>query len=259
MRSTARKSRARPYTRLRKATRPSRPLQPRQHNLHAVFFTHPRETVTFHYERKLYEIDGVKRADPRVSHTVTLEVDDYGNVLQSVAIGYGRRFADPSPLLTDADRAKQNQILLTFTENRFTNAVEYLTPTERLFPPKSRTYQLIHVRPRRNQPGITNLFRFAELDAQIACASDGKHDLPYEDVDAAGAAEDAPYRRLIEESRTYYRADRLDRILPLGVAEALALPGRTYKLAFTPGLLAEVYRRGEPPEPYPDVSSASAR
>ena len=95
-----------------------RTLQPREQNLHAVFFTHPRETVTFHYERKLYEIDGARRADPRVSHSIAIEVDDYGNVLESVDIAYGRRFADPSPLLTEADRTKQRQILLMFTENR---------------------------------------------------------------------------------------------------------------------------------------------
>ena len=230
-------------------------LQPRHHTLHAVFFTHPREALTFHYERKLYDVDGARHADPRVTHNLTLEVDEYGNVLKSAAAGYGRRFADPSPLLTDADRAKQRQILLTFTENRFTNAVEerdaYRTP----LPAESRTYELIHVQPSARQPGITNLFRFEELKTQLARASDGKHDLPYEDVDALGAVENAPYRRLIDESRSYYRADRLDGILPLGVAEALALPGQNYKLAFTPGLLAEVYRRGEPAENLiPDVT-----
>ena len=115
-------------------------------------------------------------------------------------------------------------------------------------PAESRTYELIHVHPSSGQPGITNLFRLEELKAKIARASDGSHDLPYEDVDAGGATEGMPYRRLIEESRSYYRADRLDRILPLGVTEALALPGQSYKLALTPGLVAEVYRRGEPAE-----------
>ncbi|HKM53948.1 MAG TPA: SpvB/TcaC N-terminal domain-containing protein, partial [Isosphaeraceae bacterium] len=230
------------------------PLQPRLDNRHAVFFTHPREAVTFHYERTLYDIDGVKRADPRVNHSVTLKVDEYGNVLESVAIGYGRRFPDRSPLLTDTDRVKQQHILLTFTENGYTNAVResdaYRTP----LPAESRTYELIHVEPTAKQPGITNLFRFEELAAQVARASDGKHDLPYEDVDALGATGNAPYRRLIEESRNYYRADRLVRFLPLGVAEPLAPPGQSYKLAFTPGLLAEVYRRDDPPENLiPDV------
>ena len=79
-------------------------LQKRDRNRHAVFFTHPREQVGFHYERKLYTIDGCRRADPRVSHSVTLEVDDFGNVLRSVAVGYGRRFPDRSDLLTEQDR-----------------------------------------------------------------------------------------------------------------------------------------------------------
>src|SRR5450755_2942191 len=60
-----------------------RPLQPLATNRHAVFFAHPRETITFHYERNPY--------DPRVGHTLTLAVDDYGNVLTSASIGYARR------------------------------------------------------------------------------------------------------------------------------------------------------------------------
>jgi RHS repeat-associated protein len=223
-------------------------LQPRGRNLHAVFFTHPREYVTFHYERKLYEVDGRWHADPRAAHSVTLEVDDYGNVLTSVSIGYGRRIPDPSPLLTDADRAKQKELLMTLSKNRFTNVVlephSYRIPV----PAETRNYQLINLKPSSSQPGITNLFRFEELQVQVARASDGRHDLPYEDLDNRGAVGDVPYRRLIEENRTYYRADRLERILPLGVTEALALPGQTYKLAFTPGLLAQVYRRDEPRE-----------
>jgi RHS repeat-associated protein len=224
------------------------PLQPREHNLHAVFFTHPREALTFHYERKLYEVEGARLADPRVSHSMTFEVDEYGDVIESASIGYGRRIADASPLLTDADRCKQRQILLTFSDNRFTNAVLELHAYRTPLPAESRTHQLFHVVPESNQLWITNLFRFEELKAKIACASDGKHDLPFEDVDAKGATEDVPYRRLIEENRTYYRADHLDRILPLGVAETLALPGRNYKLAFTPGLITQVYRREEPQE-----------
>ena len=223
-------------------------LQPRGGNLHGVFFTHPRESITFHYERKLYEVDGCQCADPRASHNLTLDVDDYGNVLQSASIGYGRRFADPSPLLTDVDQAKQREILLTFTDNRFTNAVQELHSYRTPLPAESRTYQLIHVKPSASQPSITNLFRFEELKSKIARASDGEHDLSYEDVDARGATEGVPYRRLIEESRDYYRADHLERILPLGVVQALALPGERYKLAFTPSLLAEVYCRREPPE-----------
>ena len=58
-------------------------VQPKSGNRHAVFFTHPLETISYHYERN--------PADPRISHALTLDVDEFGNVLKSAAIGYGRR------------------------------------------------------------------------------------------------------------------------------------------------------------------------
>ena len=225
-------------------------LQHRWTNRHAVFFTHAREAVTFHYERELYDIDGRRCADPRVSHAVTLAVDDYGDVLQSVAIGYGRRFCDPSPLLSDADRAIQARILATLTETEYTNAVHgadaYRTP----LPAESRTYELLQLRPDASQTAVTNLFRFDELQAKVRAASDGRHDVPYEDLGAAGLRPGHPYRREIERARNLYRPNDLgtaagDRnaLLPIGKVESRALLGNAYKLAFTPGLVAQVYRR----------------
>ncbi len=236
-----------------------RPLQPRRTNRHAVFFTHPREAITFHYERELYEIDGCRRADPRVSHAVTLAVDDFGNVLQSVAIGYGRRLRDPSPLLSDADRAKQAQILLTLAETDYTNAVREADAYRTPLPAESRSYELLQVRPDAAQADVTNLFRFDELRAKVRAAGDGRHDVPFEDLDPAGLEPGHPYRREIERSRTFYRPNDLgiaagDRsaLLPIGKVESRALVGNAYKLAFTLGLVAQVYRRdGTPLLPAP--------
>ena len=45
--------------------------------------------MTFHYERG--------PDDPRVSHELTLEVDDYGNVLRRVSVCYPRRTTAPPP------------------------------------------------------------------------------------------------------------------------------------------------------------------
>jgi hypothetical protein len=106
----------RPYT-VSESNSTIRMFQPRGCNLHGVFFAHAREAVTLNYERKLYLVGETRRADPRVTHAVTLEVDDYGNVLKSANLGYGRRFADPSKLLSDADRARQAKLLATVTEN----------------------------------------------------------------------------------------------------------------------------------------------
>jgi RHS repeat-associated protein len=241
---------SRPYT-VTERNYTIRPFQRKWLNRHAVFFTHTREALSFNYERTLYQIDDCQRADPRVSHGVTLEVDEYGNVLKSVAIGYGRRFPDSSPLLTEADRKSQAQILLTLTENTYTNAVNehdaYRTP----LPAASQLYELINIQPSANLHGTTNLFRFWELAQKLAQAGDGKHDLPFEDWQATGAVAHVPYRRLLKQNRSVYRSNKLDRLLPLGTLEALALLGETYKLAFTPSLLATTYTRktaDQPPE-----------
>jgi RHS repeat-associated protein len=225
-----------------------RTLQRRGPNRHAVFFTHAREQVSFHYERKLFDVDGCRHADPRVSHAVTLELDDYGNVLKSVAIGYGRRFPDLSPLLTDADREKQSRILLTLTENDCTNAVAEADAWRTPLVAEQRLFELLKVRQEADLYGITNLFRFRELADKVAAAGDGCHELAFEDWQGIGAVENVPYRRLLKKSRSIYRSNDLYCMLPLGVLEALALPGQTYTLAFTRDLLTEVYRRREPPE-----------
>ncbi|MDP3768224.1 MAG: toxin, partial [Dehalococcoidia bacterium] len=58
-------------------------------------------------------------------------------------------------------------------------------------------------------------------------------------------------RRPIEVTRTLYRADNLDGLLPLGQLQSRALVGEFYRLAFTAGLLNKVFQRprsGQPDE-----------
>jgi len=231
-------------------------LQPIGENKHGVFFSHARETIDFHYERKLYKVVGgaivdpgapvlssaMIAADPRVSHVANLEVDSFGNVLKSVAIGYGRRFDDYDPVLTADDKRKQKGILVTYSEASYTNAVLLDDAHRAPLPSEASTYELINVVPDAGQPAVTNLFRFAELQKKIQAASDGAHDLPYEDIHAAGAQTGAPYRRLIERSRVLYCKNDLTGALILGTLESMALPYESYKLALTPGLLAKVYQ-----------------
>ncbi|MBZ5494667.1 MAG: toxin [Acidobacteriia bacterium] len=232
----------RPYT-VVESNYTIRPLQPRGRNRHAVFFIHPRESISFNYERKLYTHENCRRADPRVTHGVTLRVDDFGNILQSASIGYGRRFPDSSDTLSDADRDKQIRLLLTLTENRYTNPVLAADAYRIPLLAETKVYELIKLKPAARRIGVTNLFRFGELAEQVERASEGAHDLPYEDVHARGATLNEPYRRLLKGSRSLYRSNHLDQLLPLGALQSLALPGESYKLAFTPGLLEQVYQR----------------
>jgi RHS repeat-associated protein len=210
-------------------------LQPRGSNLHCVVFVHAREDLSLSYERKLYQAGGALQADPRVSHGVTLEVDDYGNVIRSVSIAYGRLLRDRSGLLTDADHARQATLLATVSHNRYTNVVNrpdaYRTPALA----EKRLYELVHL------PNEKRLFRFEEISRLVAWAGDGSHDLPYEDVNAEGATGPGPYRRLVGDQRNFYRSDDLARLLPLGGLEAMALPGESLSLTLTPGLIARIY------------------
>jgi len=113
-------------------------------NRHAVFYSHPRETVNINYERTLViDAGGNPMADPMVTHQMVLDVDDFGNILKSVAVGYGRRRDAADPLLTPEDHAKQKATLITYVETRYTNAVleddNYLGP----LPYESLTYELL--------------------------------------------------------------------------------------------------------------------
>ena len=236
-------------------------LQPQGPNQYGVFFSHQRETIDFHYERKLFTVlqnklvdpgtaNATSAADPRVMHAFTLAVDIYGNVLQSASVGYGRRYVDPDPLLADADRAKQTLPLSTYDENVFTNAVLLVDAYRTPLPAESISYELIQVQPSGTQTGVTNLFAFEEIADKIGAAGDGKHDIPYETLTPSGLTAGQPYRRLLKSARTLYRPNDMgasvnnaDALLPLGVLQSLALPGESYTLAFTSGLIGQVYQR----------------
>ena len=220
-------------------------LQPQDENQHAVFFAHPCETIDFHYERKLYDIDGQKLADPRITHTMTLAVDEYGNVERSVAIAYRRRE------LSDVLEPEQTDTHITFTVNRFANCTEAEDWYRVGLPVETRTYEMVNP----PEPGIIDHlvepFRFQAISALTeelfppAKVEPNDSKLwSYERWDWRGNPENAPpdtRLRPIEHLRTLYRHDDLTGPLQIGEVESLALPYETYKLAFTPGLIAEVY------------------
>lgn len=204
-------------------------VQPKSDNRHGVFFTHFREAISYHYERH--------PVDPRVQHALTLEVDVYGNVIKSLAIGYGRRRGQ-SPLEGD-DKKKQEQMLITYTENKVTNPIddavgspdEYRTPLSC----ETRTYEVTGFEL------VEQADRFAFNDiAKNGCEL--LHTLPeiqYEEPTDYSKKQ----KRLIEHVRTLYRPNDLGvsqsdplALLPLGAIQSLALPGESYRLAFTPGL-----------------------
>lgn len=225
-----------------------RRLQPKSDNRHAVFLVNGQEAVTLHYERS--------PDDPRVTHDITLEVDDFGNVRRSVAVGYARRAgsAAPEPALSAAAQSMlaydQTRLHVVATEHQYTNGLTdpvALPDTHRLpLPAATITAELTGISPVAGRAGITNLFAFAELQAVWSAVWDGTHDIPYEsvpaaDIDGGGTLAGAPTRRIVRQDRTLYRHDDLTALLPLGQLETLALPGESYRAALTPGLLTGIF------------------
>ena len=202
--------------------------QPRGGNRHAVLFSHPREAITHHYERN--------PTDPRVQHALTLEVDAFGNALKTVAIAYGRRQPDPSLPLA-LDQTQQTQTLITYSENRLTNAIDdialdpdnYRAP----LPCETRTFELTGCKP----ANIANRFSFDDWARDGFLLLNSALEINYEQNADLGKAE----KRLIEHVRTLYRQNNLTRLLPLNGLESLALIGESYKLAFTPELAKQIF------------------
>ncbi|HEB92097.1 MAG TPA: toxin [Gammaproteobacteria bacterium] len=211
-------------------------LQREAGNRHAVFFTHAREVLGYQYERNT--------EDPRIGHTLTLEVDDFGNVLKSAAIGYGRRQLDMN--LSAEDQATQARTLITYTENRVTNAIRADDDYRASLPCEICTFELTGYVP----TGPGGRLRISDLvHADPANSGDGKQIHLFDgEIDYGNEPPDGRQRRLIEHLRTLYRPDDLGvaqndplALLPLGILESQALPGENHKLAFTPELVTRIY------------------
>lgn len=194
-------------------------IQPREDNAHAVFYVCSCNTLDYHYERN--------PQDPRISHQMSLEVDEFGNVLKALAIGYGRR-PGHSPL-NGEDKARQEQLLMTYTETDVTNAVDepddYRTP----LPSETRTYELTGY----DLPVGAERFQIEQFVADDFALVTTAKEISYEESPDHSRKQ----KRLTERRRTLYRTKDLSGPLPHGQVDSLALPYESYRLAFTPGLL----------------------
>ncbi|PNP61027.1 hypothetical protein FNYG_14241 [Fusarium nygamai] len=205
-------------------------LQPQCPNRYAVFLTHLRESVTYDYERHVYTINGKKKTDPRVSHSMTLRIDRFGNVLEAATINYGRRHREANPLLTEDDAAKQSHTYVSYSENQYTNSI--ILPDTRRLPviAQTRGYELHNM-----LSGSANasdcLLSIQDLRCAIALVSDGSRDLAYENFQGKSHQE-GPHRRLLTDSFILYRQDSLEGPLKLGQLESLGIPYQTFTLAF---------------------------
>ncbi|WP_437580754.1 SpvB/TcaC N-terminal domain-containing protein [Sorangium sp. So ce887] len=188
-------------------------LQPAVGDAHAVFFTHAREALEYHYERNA--------SDPRVSHALTLEVDDHGAVKRAAQIGYRRRAAGSA-----FPEQVQGKAVLTERE------VAHLVPSEGgahrigvLL--ESRTYEL-HGLPLGEEGVLSFEAVLAAASAATQLAYDGTPDGSFQ-------------KRLLQQARTTYWRDDLAGPLPFGQVEGRALAHESFAKVLTPSLLTSVF------------------
>ena len=144
------------------------------------------------------------------------------------------------PALQPTTGPSRRERSITYTENRFTNADR--CDGRRL--PHAAAGRDAHLRAdRRSRPRTAPArFSFDEWSRDgFALLRRRPHEIA---VRADARTSVTEQKRLIEHVRTLYRRDDLTRAAcRSATVESLALPGESYKLAFTPGLLAQVYRR----------------
>jgi RHS repeat-associated protein len=197
---------------------------------HGVFFAFPRETISVHTERN--------PTDPRVTHDLTLDVDDFGNVTRKAAIAYGRApGAGVQP--------EQLQAWATYSQMSYINHPVNLAAENfyRLgLPVETISYELTGL---ALPVGGQGLFTRNALETTIA-AIEGAHD-PTRDLPFEGTAPTAPgvtARRMLDRKQVlYYAEDATGH--PTGAADlnatgGHALPFESYQLALTAGLVTDL-------------------
>jgi RHS repeat-associated protein len=226
-------------------------LQAQAENRHAVFLVTESEAISYQYDLDLRS--EIQLADPRIAHTLNLNIDQYGNVLQSVAAVYPRirEHQDESlPLgAQDLINRVQGDRHLVYNETHFTNDVDgFAEPDEQPLlasdinnyrlrvPCEVSTFEVTGISPsgfyfeleELKQLRLSQKYQLQGLEPlELAY-----HELPNHEVFE---------KRNVEQVRMLFFKPDLQEPLELGKLNALGLPFETYKLALTEPLLALIF------------------
>jgi hypothetical protein len=216
-------------------------LQRRAGNAFAVFLATESEAITYQYELDLRQVE--LQPDLRIAHSLTLQSDELGNALQSIAIAYPRwqaaTFNDPLlPAGAEALIQKvQAETHIAYTENHFTNDIVSPTDHRLRVPSEVITAELTgFALPVGQRYFSLENFRQYQLSQVHQTEGTPVPEIPYHMLPSRST----PQKRVVERVQMRYFTDTLDGALDLGVLNRLGLPYETYKLALTEDLLQAV-------------------
>jgi RHS repeat-associated protein len=189
------------------ATFEVRQIQERGINRFGVYLPLDRENLSYHYER---DTD-----DPRIAHTVALEIDEYGTPLRNASVVYPRR---GSP--THAEQAK---LYITLAESEVVHLDGDDDVLRLAVPTESRSYELHGL---TAPTGPSAPFTFAAL---LAAANEAD-EIAFTATPTGTGTEE---KRLLSHSRTRYLKDDLSAPLAVGTVESKALVHDSEAMAMT--------------------------
>ncbi|MGY0035268.1 toxin TcdB middle/C-terminal domain-containing protein [Pedobacter sp. NJ-S-72] len=174
-------------------------IQPKGQNPYAVFIAKESEGITYNYERE--------PSDPRILHKLSLTFDEYANVLDSASVVYPRIIADVT-LPADIQQIQQ-QPVITYLANKFTNDVITATDYRLRLPSQATTYEL---------KGVTKTDFYYQPE-NFADVLSTAVEAAYHQIDA-NPAPGTTQKRLIEQIRTVYRSNNLTAPLTLHLLDS---------------------------------------
>ena len=191
-------------------------LQPLQTNKYAVYLITESETISYNYERNT--------KDPRIAHSLNIEIDEFGNVLQSSTVVYPRQISVVGlPAAVSIEQQKQH---ITYTVSQFTNDIKDNIHYRLRVLCDTQTYELTGIVPDAGYYSVN------ELATKFAAAANISYEI---------TPNNSLQKRLIEHQRTLFRKDNAIDPLLLGKQEILGLGYESYRKSFTSTLLTFLF------------------
>jgi RHS repeat-associated protein len=210
-------------------------LQPKGQNKYGIFIVKESEAITYNYERDI--------KDPRISHTLNIKLDTYGNVLEAASVVYPRKIKITT--LPQATQQAQDETCILYSDNSYTNDINVKLEVNKpdayrlRLSSEIKTWQLKGVKKNIRSNPFYSLSDFTDIlnkSKEVLY-----HELDRQPDDTVPPASYKPLKRLIEHIRSNYYNNDLSGPLPLNQMQSLGLTYESYQLAYTPDLVTNIY------------------